>query len=344
MTRNSVETNPGWSTRGLAGTTLGTVQPEDEYLHPVSEGAGYATTETSYWGFCVPERRLMCEIYLWFHPALKTMSAGILLFTGKRSSSLASDYVHHHHFLPMPDQIAHYQVPQIGLDIEVIEPLKRIRIRHQDPDRAVSFDILCEAAMPPVGRPNGKHLIQVMKTTGTLDLYGEEIAVDNYFTRDRSWGAERFETPMDLPPITWMSGNAGPDLAFHLVAFDDPDCNPDWLGHYAAPEAGENLMWGFLQRKGKLHTLSAVRKLTHRAGDGTTPTGFSITLLPEGGEPLELEGSIHAQAPWATWQNVVVWYSLTRWEIDGREAWGDCQDIHYNRYVHEFHRPQEPQS
>lgn len=338
VNKSATETNPGWSTSGLAGARLGTLIPEDEFLHAPQPDAGYATTETSYWGFCVPERKLMCEIYLWFHPVLNTMSAGVLLFTGKRSSSLASDYVHHHHFLPMPEQIAHYVVPQVGLDIEVIEPLKVIRIRHQDPERDVSFDILFEGAISPVGRPNGKHLIQVMRTTGTLNLYGERIAVDNYFTRDRSWGAERFETPQDVPPITWMSGNAGSDLAFHLVAFDDPARKPDWLGHYERPTAGNNLMWGFLQRGGELRSIAAVSKLTHRANDGTTPTGFDIAIHTDEGEPLALKGEIVAQAPWATWQNVVVWYSLTRWEIDGREAWGDCQDIQYNRYVHQFSR------
>jgi hypothetical protein len=38
----------------------------------------------------------------------------------------------------------------------------------------------------------------------------------------------------------------------------------------------------------------------------------------------------------------VVYYSLTRWEVDGRVAWGDCQDIHYNRFVHEFTRGRKP--
>ena len=90
MSEQATVTNPGWSTSGLAGARFAPVRPEDEFLHPVPPGAGYAHTETSYWGFCVPERRLMAEIYIWFHPVLGTMSAGILIFTGKRASSLAS--------------------------------------------------------------------------------------------------------------------------------------------------------------------------------------------------------------------------------------------------------------
>jgi hypothetical protein len=338
VSERATVTNPGWSTSGLAGARFAPVVPEDEFLHPVAPGAGYATTETSYWGFCVPERDLMAEIYIWFHPALGTMSAGILLFRGKKSSSLAADFVHHNHFLPMPAQIGNYSIDAIGLQIEVLEPLKKIRMRCKDPERNVSFDVLFTGAMPPIGRPNGHHLVQVMHTTGELNLYGERIAIDSYFTRDRSWAAERHETPRDVPPITWMTGNADGDLAFHLVAFDDPALGPEWVGRFEQPLPGENLMWGFIRRNGVTASVKAARKLTHREADGVTPRAFDLEIIDEHDRSLALHGVITARAPWATWQNVVVHYGLTRWEIDGREAWGDCQDIHYNRFVHEFSR------
>lgn len=338
MNRNETITNPGWSTAGLAGARFAAVAPEDEFLHPVPPGAPYATTETSYWGFCVPAQRLMAEIYIWFHPALGTMSAGILLFRGKQPSSLAADFVHHHHFLPMPAQIADYTIDAIGLSIQVVEPLKCIRMRCQDPERELSFDVTFTAAMPPIGRPNGHHLVQLMRTVGDLNLFGEHIPIDGYFTRDRSWGAERHETPRDVPPITWMTGNVDGDLAFHLVAFDDPALGPDWLDHYEQPAAGQNLMWGFLRRNGVTTSVRAARKLTHRERDGVTPRAFDLEIVDENGVVLPLHGVVTARAPWATWQNVVVHYCLTRWEIDGRVGWGDCQDIQYNRYVHEFTR------
>ncbi len=338
MSERATITNPGWSTHGLAGQEFAPVLPRDEFLHPAPPDAGYALTETSYWGFCIPERNLMAEIYIWFHPVLRTMSAGVLIFTGKRASSLAADFVHHHHFLPMPDDISHYRIDAIGLDIEVIEPLKKIRMRCQDPERPVSFDVMFTDALPPLGRPNGNHLIQLMHTVGVLDLYGESIPIDSYFTRDRSWGAERHETPRDLPPITWMTGNADGELAFHLVAFDDPAMGPDWLGRFDQPLAGQNLMWGFIRRNGRTAPVCAARKLTHREADGVTPRAFDLEIIDDRGEALKLHGEITARVPWATWQNVVVHYSLTRWEIDGRVAWGDCQDIHYNRFVHEFSR------
>jgi hypothetical protein len=208
----------------------------------------------------------------------------------------------------------------------------------KDPERDVGFEVTFTGALPPLGRPNGHHLVQPMHAVGHLDLYGERIAIDGYFTRDRSWGAERHETPRDLPPITWMTGIVDASCSFHLVAFDDPALHPDWEGRFASPKAGENLMWGYIHRKGETRSIRAVRKRTLREADGVTPKGFEIGIVDETGETLELNGVITARAPWATWQNVVVYYSLTRWEIDGRTAWGDCQDIHYNRFVHEFTR------
>jgi hypothetical protein len=328
-------TNPGWTTSGLAGTRISSVQPQDEYLHAVPATAGYAWTETSYWGFCVPEQDLMAEIYLWFHPVLGTMSAGVLLWRGMQPTSLACDYVHHHHFLPMPKDISHYRIEALGLEIQILDPLKSARITLQDPERNVSFEVVFTAALPPLGRPNGNHLVQPMHARGRLNLYGENIEIDGYFMRDRSWGAERHETPRDLPPITWMTGIIDSSWSFHLVAFDDPVLGPDWAGRFSSPQAGENLIWGYLHEAGRTTSIRAARKRTLRESDGVTPRGFELEIEDERGRVLPLRGTITARAPWATWQNVVVYYALTRWEIDGRIAWGDCQDIHYNRFVHE---------
>ncbi|MBS0377165.1 MAG: hypothetical protein JSS29_01665 [Proteobacteria bacterium] len=337
MTDRQIETNPGWTTE-VAGSRLTRPQPQDEFLHPPPPGAGYAWTETSYWGFCVPERGLMAEIYIWFHPVLNTMSAGVLIWRGMQPTSLASDYVHHHHFLPMPADIAHYRIEPLGLEIEVLEPLKRARMRMQDPDRDVSFEVTFTGVLPPLGRPNGHHLVQPLHVRGSLNLYGEQIAIDGHFMRDRSWGAERHETPRDLPPITWMTGIVDASWSFHLVAFDDPALGPDWQGRFANPKAGENLMWGYLHEGTQTTSIRAVRKRTLRDADGVSPTGFEIEIEDERGRRLPLRGTVTARVPWATWQNIVVYYSLTRWELEGRVAWGDCQDIHYNRFVHEFTR------
>ena len=61
-----------------------------------------------------------------------------------------------------------------------------------------------------------------MKVTGELDLFGEIHAIDGYFSRDHSWSQERRETSRNGPPLTWIVGVFGDDLAFHAVGYDDP--------------------------------------------------------------------------------------------------------------------------
>ena len=77
-------------------------------------------------------------------------------------------------------------------------------------------------------RPGGFHFTQAMKVTGDLDLYGEKMKIDSFFSRDRSWGQERREDPMPLPALSWMVGVFDKDFAFHALALDDPASKPEW--------------------------------------------------------------------------------------------------------------------
>src|SRR5688572_18874833 len=102
----------------LAGLPLGSAVSADEFLHPPVASGHYSATETSYFGFNIPERKVNGEIYLWFHPVLKMMSASVYIWTGLKSSTLACDYVNHHHYLPWPaDGIADYTIDALNLHI-----------------------------------------------------------------------------------------------------------------------------------------------------------------------------------------------------------------------------------
>lgn len=328
--------NPGWAVQEYAGKPLSQPKPPDEFLHPLPANPPYAWTETSYFGFLIPERDLMAEIYMWYHPALNTMSAGVLIWRGIKTFALQSEFVDHHHFLPMPVDIGHYSVPQIGLEMQVIEPLRVIESRFKSPHANVSFHVRHTGILPPLGRPNATHFVQPMHTIGELNLHGETFTIDSHFTRDRSWGAERFETPQDWPPITWMTGTADADLSFHVVAFDEPSLGPDWRGAFDMPKSGENMMWGYLHKDGTTAPITRTLKRTLREADGVSPRGFELTLEDAAGRSLSGFGFVTARVPWNTNQNMLVNYSLTRWDFGGRVAWGDCQDIFWNRYAREF--------
>jgi hypothetical protein len=323
----------------LAGLPLGGAAPADELLHPPAASGHYSATETSYYGFNIPERRVNGEIYLWFHPVLKVMSASIYVWTGFKASSLACEYVNHHHYLPWPQaDIADFTVDAVNLRIRVIEPLKSIQIEFHDRARGVHLSYRLDAIMPPGVRPGGWHFTQAMRTQGELDLYGDIMTIDGYFSRDRSWGQERREDPMPLPPLTWMAGVFDSDLAFHVLAMDDPAMGPDWSAAFPTMTAGQNLFWGYLWKDGELVPVKSARKLTTREADGLAPRLIDMEIEDIKGRTLPLLGTVQARMPWQTWQNMNTYFCQTRWETAGRVGYGDSQDVQFGDFVRRFAR------
>lgn len=324
--------------RSLAGQPLGTAVAADEFLHPPAASGHHSATETSYFGFNVPEHALNGEIYVWFHPVLRVMSASVYIWRGFRASTLSCDYVNHFHYLPYPaHDIDDYAIDELGLRVRVLEPLRAVQIEFEDAQRDVRFSLLSRAIMPPAVRPGGFHFTQAMRTTGLLELHGTRYIIDGWFSRDRSWGQERRETSRRIPPFTWMVGVVDDRFAFHALAFDAVDSRPPWLSRYPM-QGQDNLVWGYAWRDGGIRPLVSAWKSTRRAADGVSPAGFSLVLRDTAGESYEIEGEVRARMPWQTWQNMNVYFCQTRWESALGVGWGDAQDIQQNDFVHHYLR------
>jgi hypothetical protein len=87
--------------------------------------------------------------------------------------------------------------------IEVLEPLRRLRVVCDADEHGLGFDLEWEGAFPPGDEPrhiqmagdrtvlNASRFMQVGRWSGTIRVDGEELAVDDVDwsgTRDRSWG------------------------------------------------------------------------------------------------------------------------------------------------------------
>ena len=327
-----------WSGAAHAGP-LGSATAADEYLHAPPASGHYTASETSYYGFNIPERQLNGEIYVWFHPVLRVMSCSLYIWSGIKASTLACEYVNHHHFLPFPDHgIADYTIAPLNLRIRVIEPLKSIHIEFDDALRDVSLSLRLDAIMPPGVRPGGGHFTQAMKTSGELRLHGELMTIDGYFSRDRSWGKERGEDPLPLPPLTWMVGVFNDNFAFHALAHDDPALMPEWVDAFPDVKPGRNLVWGYIWKEGELTPVTAARKLTTREADGLAPRLIEMELDDARGRTFAIRGIVRARTPWQTWQNMNTFFCQTRWECDGVVGYGDTQDVQFNAFTRRFAR------
>jgi hypothetical protein len=234
--------------------------------------------------------------------------------------------------------IEDYAIPELGLKIKVLEPLQAIHIQCEDPDgRGVSFDLRLDAIMPPAVRPGGGHFTQAMRTRGTLNLYGERFTIDGYASRDHSWGEERRETSRVMPPIGWIVGVVDERFAFHVLAFDSPELNPEWASRYTLPMAS-NLAWGYVYRDGVTYPVTRAAKRTYRERDGLTPRSVTLDFDDAGGGAYSFRGEVNAVLPWQTWQNMNVFFCQMRWTTPHGIAWGDLQDIQANDFVRTFAR------
>ncbi|QIL74000.1 hypothetical protein G7048_26280 (plasmid) [Diaphorobacter sp. HDW4B] len=323
----------------LIGLPLGTVVDADELLHPPVASGHFASSETSYFGFSIPEHRLNCEIYLWYHPALKVMSASVLIWTGFKKTSLAAEYVNHHHFLPYPKNDGgdlHFEA--LNLHVRVIDPFKSVQIDFEDRAQNVKFSYRQDAIMPPGVRPGGYHFTQAVKTQGELNLRGTQYKIDGFFSRDRSWTQERREDPIVMPPLTWMVGVFDSGFAFHCLAMDDMALKPSWASAFPSMQPNAGLFWGYVWKDGELAPVSMARKLTTYDADGISPRHIEMDMADAKGRHFTLRGEVQARLPWQTWQNMNTIFCQTRWECDGKVGFGDSQDVQFQEFPRLFAR------
>jgi hypothetical protein len=304
--------------------------PAMEKFQPWPKEAGFELVETCYFGFNIPEEKLNCEIYHWVHPHLGVSTGGVFIFQGRKPLQIAADFADYRTFMPMPENIVDCTWPS-GVRIDMLEPNQRFRVQFRDDERDTRFDFESIAIMPLAVRPDGHHFTQAMRTRGELVLRGREYRIDSFFTRDRSWGDKRSEKPMAVPPLSWAVGVFDETFAFHAAAFESPERHPDYALHYPFIKAGENHLWGYIWNEGRMSGIARVDNYVERAGDnGLAPDRMQMRVTDSDGRIYDIRGTVQAQMPFHTWDNMTGFLSQTRWECNGKVGYGDHQDCNFN--------------
>jgi hypothetical protein len=149
-------------------------------------------TETHWWSFNVPERKMGGWLYNQALAVQQTCNGGAWVWDDSASGAL---YEVRHTGLPFQDRgdLRKCHLPN-GNYVEMLEPLMKYRTVYADPGR-LEVDLIHQGIMPPHSHPVGawpfwatRHFDQPMHVTGSIVLYGEEIPIDCYSVRDRSWG------------------------------------------------------------------------------------------------------------------------------------------------------------
>jgi len=341
---------------------IGTVQdlapvlPEDDYLHPVGPDAHHTAIETNLYGFNIPEADINCNIYVLWHPALKTMSVHIWVLKGRRivPHQLAADYFVEHLFLPAVEDNADWSVAagSIHFRIKIVHPLEEILIQVSDEARNFALDLTCTAALPPVGRPGGHHFTQLLKTDGDLTLDGAHYAIDGHYMRDRSWGYNRPEQAERTPPYRWMTGWFEGGSSFVIAwldtaLLDNPEFGPDWNNIVGGPDASGankwesggatpslNLRSGWIASEGKIVPVTSLRFRTLTVGSSRiTVKAVEIEITDAEGRIHLITGETQSMIPKMYWGNLITYMHAMKLRMGDRCGQGDLMDSYSTYHI-----------
>jgi hypothetical protein len=314
--------------------------PDDEF-HPPDRADPF-WTETCWFTFTVPERRLSGQFYPFFRPAQGVLSAGA--FFWDHTGHSPTDILHARHFwhLPIPDQpLSDIQLPN-GISYRCVEPLRRYELSYRDPDAGEGDDaaeaatVRADLTFTAIARPNylgDSHLDQPGRYQGTISLAGEEFTVDSFGFRDRSWGPRsQFGRGIHGTPARcggYSYATASDQDAFHVITMD--------FG------TGSLAIHGYLLRDGEWSKVaSGSRRVLKRDPDTAYPTAVAVDLVDELDRALHAEGRCLNGLGLFLNPNLYSVNCLTEWTFDGVQAYGEDHDNWSATGIREFLRSRVP--
>ena len=154
-------------------------------------------TETNWWSWNVPERRIGGWIHTPYYPNRKTVTWRIFAWGPDGYDPARMAYYRKVEEVAMPDSpdLRDITFPGGGYSLKMIEPGMKYHLAYVDEARDFALDFTFEGAHPPrrfePGEPpfiQTPHYDQLGRVTGTMRLRGEDISVDCWSVRDRTWG------------------------------------------------------------------------------------------------------------------------------------------------------------
>jgi hypothetical protein len=306
--------------------------PDDEFHPPTSPDPFW--TETCWFTFTVPERRLSGQFYPFFRPNQGVVSAAAYFWDD--TGHTTADILHARHFwhLPIPDQPLSDISLANGISYRCVEPLSRYELSYRDPDAenpddaAVGAELTFTAIAPP-NYLGESHLDQPGRYQGTVTLGGEELSVDAFGFRDRSWGERsQFGRGIHGTPARcggYSYATASELDAFHAITMD--------FG------TGSLAIHGYVLRDGVWSKVSSGSRRVLRRDEHTAyPTAVAVDLEDELGRSLHAEGRCLNGLGLFLNPNLYSVNCLTEWTFDGITAFGEDHDNWSATGIKEFLR------
>jgi hypothetical protein len=278
-------------------------------------------SETTWFSFMVPERKLYVYVYPWVRPNQHIFGGGVMAWDDKGHNPWDCAVWDYEWNKPMPElgDLRSFTSPT-GIGVECLEPLTRYRITYDRP--GCSIDVEYEALMEPhvIGRgePAGlftAHFDQPGHVTGHMVLDGDKMDVDCYSIRDRSWGPRTENRDFRLGYTCAQTANS----AFLAITYPDLP--------------GDQAQWGYYWRDGEAAALVSGTRTIERDPSSPWPTSVVIEATDALGREVHAVGECMNRISYTNVPYMFVWVSLVRWEFDGGIAWGEDQDAwHVEKY------------
>ncbi|TCM16897.1 hypothetical protein EDF56_1069 [Novosphingobium sp. PhB165] len=272
--------------------------------------------ESVWFSLSVPSRHIHGLIQYYFRPNMGMLNGGPVLWdpSGRfQWNCLHYDWAH---LQAAPSEAAKFDMTaRNSLSCRMIEPLAKYKL---DYDKDGLFLDLTWTAIGPVHQLKtgdagqsataGFHIEQPGRMTGTLRCGAEEFAVDCLSMRDCSYGKRDYES-LACGGYFW---GIAEDRAFHAIAMGEGT-------------EGRSI-GGFIWKDGRLSSLVSGRREVLEWGEhGPARALFEAT---DGlGRTLRAHAEIDPGLIFTGYTDHTVVWSLTRWDWDGVELWGDNQEF-----------------
>ncbi len=273
-------------------------------------------TETAWFSYHVPERRLGGWFYNMFRPNIGTVAGGAWVWDDTADLPWEVPYSVNYSALQLPPDadLRAVELPT-GVGITVLEPTRSYRLTYRDAGRYVA-ELRFDAVMDPepltaVGSTFGSahHFDQFGRVTGHIALHGERIDVDCLGMRDRTWGPRPEHRPRQAAYVT---GAASAEHGFLAVTNGSVAVDP--------------VAYGFLRRDAETCSLARGQRRVERDPERGLVTAITVEGVDSAGRELHATGRPVSRII-TNRHTFIDSNSLIRWQLDGEEAWGEDQDM-----------------
>lgn len=293
-----------------------TFEPADDGFHTDTLGDDWWATETAWFSFHHPDRKLGGWLYTMVRPNIGTVAGGAWVWDEHAALPWEVPYSANYTCLPLPAgaDLRDVTLPT-GVSVRALEPGRRYALGYDDPGR-LRVDLEFAGVMEPEPLTTGAstfgraaHFDQIGRVSGHIELHGERIDIDCLAVRDRTWGRRREDRPRRAAYVTAV---AGPDDGFLAVTRER--------------DGVDGVTYGFLRRDGRTVPLASGTRRVVRDPEHGWITRIDVEVTDADGRAARPTGHPVSRIVINRHTFIDV-NSLVRWELDGVEAWGEDQDM-----------------